>query len=75
MTKYCEDIPCPNFGTDIDAETDCKLGFNNPLVLPKSIADTYTHNWGYRMPLVCRRKYKLSRIPLPNKQEKGEDNG
>jgi hypothetical protein len=54
--KYCDDYECPNFEHDIDSEFDCKLGFHNPLKLPASIEDTYTHNWGYKMPRVCRSK-------------------
>ena len=63
--KWCDDIKCPNFSTELGSDTDCKLGFNNPLVLPKSVADTYHHNWGYRMPKVCRDKFK---VLVPNQR-------
>ena len=50
--KYCDDANCPHFQTEDDS--DCALGFNNPLRLPKDMADAVYGNWGYVMPKVCR---------------------
>lgn len=56
--KYCEDVNCPNLGTDIGDPTDCKLGFHNRFRTPKSMGEAVRSDWGHVMPKICRVKFK-----------------
>jgi hypothetical protein len=56
--KFCEDVDCPNLGGEIGDPTNCKLGFENPLVTPHNMRQAVYGDWGHRMPKVCRLKFR-----------------
>lgn len=68
--KYCEDVNCPNLGSDIGDPTDCRLGFHNPLRTPRSIDKAVRSDWGHLMPKICRVKFKRE-----SREVKGESSG
>lgn len=58
--RYCEDMDCPNLGGEIGSESDCQLGFDNRLRVPRCMHDAVYGNWGHKMPKACRKhKFRL----------------
>lgn len=58
--KYCDDANCEKFEGG-----ECAFGFYLKFRLPKSIADTFSRNWGYIMPKICRLRLGMKKGEFP----------